>query len=77
MCVLWYRTPYSTLRMYRIAIMKSTSKVVDRVISPITGLSLHNAYCGASDKHSSSMPGCHIEVGGSNSLMISGGVMLT
>jgi len=76
MCVLGYRTPHSTSRMYRIAIMRCNSKVMDWVISPITGLSLHNTYCGVSDKRGDSMPGCHIEVGGSNSLMISGGVML-
>jgi len=76
MCVPGYRTPRSTSRMYRIAIMRCNSIVMDRVISPITGLSLRNAYCGASDERGNSAPGCRIEVGGSDSLMVSGGVML-
>jgi len=77
MCVSGYRTPCSTSRMYRIAIVRGNSRVMNWVISPITRLSLCNAYCGASDKRGNSAPGCHIEVGGSDSLMISGGVMLT
>jgi len=36
--------------------MRCNSKVMDRVISPITGLSLRNAYCGASDERGNSAP---------------------
>jgi len=60
LCVLGYRTPCGTSSMYKIIVVAMCDKVVKcRVISPITGLSLRNVYCGVSDERGNSAPGCH------------------
>jgi len=60
LCVSGYRTPRGTSSMYKIIVVAMCGKVVKcRVISPITGLSLRNVYCGVSDERGNSAPGCH------------------